>query len=155
MSEIRLQVNNLCKSFGITKAVQNVSFTIRKGEVHALIGENGSGKSTLTNMLTGIYSIDSGTFILDGEEIHPKNQVDANDHGVSIIVQELGTLSGLTVAENIFLGHEDRFVHYGIKNTKQMIKEANELLKQYGFERIKAQRMIDDYNCRNRKGNLF
>ena len=151
MSEIRLQVNNLCKSFGITKAVQNVSFTIRKGEVHALIGENGSGKSTLTNMLTGIYSIDSGTFILDGEEIHPKNQVDANDHGVSIIVQELGTLSGLTVAENIFLGHEDRFVHYGIKNTKQMIKEANELLKQYGFERIKAQRMIDDYNFEDRK----
>ncbi|OON85398.1 ribose ABC transporter [Oribacterium sp. C9] len=151
MSEIRLQVNNLCKSFGITKAVQNVSFTINKGEVHALIGENGSGKSTLTNMLTGIYSIDSGTFVLDGEEIHPKNQVDANDHGVSIIVQELGTLSGLTVAENIFLGHEDRFVKFGIKNTKQMIKEANELLERYGFDRIKAQRMIDDYNFEDRK----
>ena len=151
MSEIRLQVKNLCKSFGITKAVQNVSFSINKGEVHALIGENGSGKSTLTNMLTGIYSIDSGTFILDGEEIHPKNQVDANNHGVSIIVQELGTLSGLTVAENIFLGHEDRFVKLGIKNTKQMIKEANELLKRYGFDRIKAQRMIDDYNFEDRK----
>lgn len=151
MSEIRLEIKNLCKSFGITKAVQNVSFTINKGEVHALIGENGSGKSTLTNMLTGIYSIDSGTFVLDGEEIHPKNQVDANNHGVSIIVQELGTLSGLTVAENIFLGHEDRFVSYGIKNTKQMIKEANALLKKYGFDRIKAQRMIDDYNFEDRK----
>ena len=67
MSEVRLQVKNLCKSFGITKAVQNVSFNVNKGEVHALIGENGSGKSTLTNMLTGIYSIGSGTFILDGK----------------------------------------------------------------------------------------
>ncbi len=151
MSEIRLQVKNLCKSFGITKAVQDVSFSINKGEVHALIGENGSGKSTLTNMLTGIYTIDSGIFVLDGEEIHPKNQVDANNHGVSIIVQELGTLSGLTVAENIFLGHEDRFVKFGIKNTKQMIKEANELLNRYGFNRIKAQRMIDDYNFEDRK----
>ena len=89
MSEVRLQVKNLCKNFGITKAVQNVSFNVNKGEVHALIGENGSGKSTLTNMLTGIYSIGSGQFILDGKEIHPKNQVEANNEGVSIIVQEL------------------------------------------------------------------
>ena len=142
---------NLCKSFGITKAVQNVSFNVNKGEVHALIGENGSGKSTLTNMLTGIYSIGSGTFILDGKEIHPKNQVEANNEGVSIIVQELGTLSGLTVAENIFLGHEDQFVHMGIKNTNAMNKKATELLKQYGFERIKAADIIDNYNFEDRK----
>ena len=69
MSEIRLQVQHLSKSFGITKAVRDVSFNVNKGEVHALIGENGSGKSTLTNMLTGIYTIDSGKFILDGKEI--------------------------------------------------------------------------------------
>ena len=151
MSEIRLQVKNLCKSFGITKAVQNVSFDINKGEVHALIGENGSGKSTLTNMLTGIYTKDSGEFILDGKEIHPKNQVEANNEGISIIVQELGTLDGLTVAENIFLGHEDKFVKYGIKNTNAMNKQANELLKKYGFERIKASDMVDDYNFEDRK----
>ena len=66
MSEIRLQVKNVSKSFGITKALKNVSFNINKGEVHALIGENGSGKSTLTNSLTGIYQKDSGKFILDG-----------------------------------------------------------------------------------------
>ena len=72
MSEVRLQVKNSLQVLGITKAVQNVSFNVNKGEVHALIGENGSGKSTLTNMLTGIYSIGSGTFILDGKEIHPK-----------------------------------------------------------------------------------
>ncbi len=150
-NEVRLQVQNLCKSFGITKAVQNVSFEINKGEVHALIGENGSGKSTLTNMLTGIYTIDSGKFILDGKEIRPKNQVQANDEGVSIIVQELGTLSGLTVAENIFLGHEARFVKYGIKNTKAMNREADRLLEEYGFDRIKASDMIDEYNFEDRK----
>ncbi len=149
--EVRLQVKDLCKSFGVTKAVQNVSFNINKGEVHALIGENGSGKSTLTNMLTGIYPIDSGTFILDGKEIHPKNQVEANNEGVSIIVQELGTLSGLTVAENIFLGHEDKFVKCGIKNTNAMNKEADALLGKYGFDRIKASHMIDEYNFEDRK----
>ena len=151
MSEVRLQVQNLCKTFGITKAVQNVSFNINKGEVHALIGENGSGKSTLTNMLTGIYSIDSGHFILDGKEVHPKNQVEANNEGISIIVQELGTLSGLTVAENIFLGHEDRFVKFGIKNTGAMNRQAQELLNKYGFNRIKASAMVDDYNFEDRK----
>ena len=151
MSEIRLQVQNLCKSFGITKAVQNVSFNINKGEVHALIGENGSGKSTLTNMLTGIYTIGSGKFILDGKEVHPKNQVDANLEGISIIVQELGTLSGLTVAENIFLGHEDQFVKHGIKNREAINRKANELLQQYGFKHIKAEHQIDEDNFEDRK----
>ena len=151
MSEVRLEIKNLCKTFGITKAVQDVSFNINKGEVHALIGENGSGKSTLTNMLTGIYSIDSGHFIMDGREVHPKNQVEANNEGISIIVQELGTLSGLTVAENIFLGHENMFVKAGIKNTGAMNRRATELLKQYGFDRIKASAYIDEYNFEDRK----
>ena len=151
MSEIRLQIQHLCKSFGITKAVQDVSFNVNKGEVHALIGENGSGKSTLTNMLTGIYTIDSGKFILDGKEVHPRNQVEANNEGISIIVQELGTLSGLTVAENIFLGHEDRFVSHGIKNTREMNRQANALLKKYDFSHIRAEDQIDDYNFEERK----
>ncbi|MQN01244.1 MAG: sugar ABC transporter ATP-binding protein [Lachnospiraceae bacterium] len=149
--EVRLEVKNLCKSFGITKAVQNVSFNVYKGTIHALIGENGSGKSTLTNMLTGIYSIDSGEFILDGKKVNAKNQVEANDQGISIIVQEIGTLSGLTVAENIFLGHEQRFIHGGFKNTGAMNREANKLLKEFGFDRIKAGDMIDNYNFEDRK----
>ncbi|MDD6380828.1 MAG: sugar ABC transporter ATP-binding protein [Lachnospiraceae bacterium] len=149
--EVRLQVRNISKTFGITKALKDVSFDLYKGEIHALIGENGSGKSTLTNMLTGIYSMETGKFILDGEEVHPKDQVDANDHGISIIVQEQGTLDGLTVAENIFLGHEQRFIKGIIRNTGAMNKAANDLLKKYGFERIKANRMVDDYNFEDRK----
>lgn len=151
MSEVRLQVRNISKSFGITRALKNVSFDINKGEVHALIGENGSGKSTLTNMLTGIHQIDSGTFTLDGKQVAPKNQVEANNEGISIIVQELGTLDGLTVAENIFLGHEDMFVKAGIKNTNAMNKRANELLQQYGFTHIRANAMVEEYNFEDRK----
>ncbi len=150
-NELRLQAIDINKTFGITKAVQHVSEKFYKGEVHALIGENGSGKSTFTNMLTGIYSKDSGQFILDGEEVNAKNQVDANNHGIAIIVQELGTLDGLTVAENIFLGHEEQFVKFGIKNTPAMNKKANDLLKEYGFGRIKASDMIEDYNFEDRK----
>ncbi|MCR4909140.1 MAG: sugar ABC transporter ATP-binding protein [Lachnospiraceae bacterium] len=151
MPDVRLQAIDVCKTFGVIKAVQNVSIDFYKGEVHGLIGENGSGKSTLMHTLTGIFSSDSGRFILDGKEVHVKNQVEANKEGISIIVQELGTLSGLTVAENIFLGHEDRFVKFGIKNTNAMVKEADELLKKYGFERIHAADMIDRYNFEDRK----
>ena len=151
MSEIRLKVENISKSFGITRALKEVSFEIAKGEVHALIGENGSGKSTLTNCLTGIYQKDSGSFFLDGKEVDPANQVEANNEGISIIVQELGTLDGLTVAENIFLGHEDKFVKFGIKNTGAMNRKANEILKKYGFDRIKASDMIENYNFEDRK----
>ncbi len=151
MSDIRLEVKDVSKSFGITRALKRVSFNINKGEIHALIGENGSGKSTLTNSLAGIYQKDDGLFILDGKEIHPHNQLEANNEGISIIVQELGTLDGLTVAENIFLGHEEEFVKCGIKNTKAMNRKANELLKKYGFERIKAGDMIENYNFEDRK----
>lgn len=105
MGEILLRAENIDKHFGITHALDNVSFTFNKGEIHALIGENGSGKSTLTSCLTGIYQKDSGKFILEGKEITATNQVEANHQGVAIIVQEIGTLSGLTVAENIFLGN--------------------------------------------------
>ena len=100
-----------------------------------------------------IGHIDGGkTEIVEGQDFtFFRDEVVGNNEGVSIIVQELGTLSGLTVAENIFLGHEDQFVHMGIKNTNAMNKKATELLKQYGFERIKAADIIDNYNFEDRK----
>jgi len=151
MGELLLKGENIDKSFGVTHAVKNVTLEFNKGEIHALIGENGSGKSTFTNMLCGILPIGGGTFTLDGKEIRPKNQVDANHLGVAIIVQEMGTLSGLTVAENIFLGNEDQFIKGGIKNTAAMNKKAQELLDKYGFERISATAIIDNYNFEDRK----
>lgn len=110
MDDIILRAENICKSFGITKAVKNVSMSFRRGEIRGLIGENGSGKSTFCSMLCGIHTVDSGRFILDGEELKINSLVEANRKGISIIVQEMGTLPGLTVAENIFLGNEDRFI---------------------------------------------
>ena len=141
-----LRATDIDKQFGITHAVDHVSIDFYHNEIHALIGENGSGKSTFTNMLTGIYSLGGGTFTLDGQEVHAKNQVDANRHGIAIIVQERGTLSGLTVAENIFLGEEDPFISHGVKNTAAMNKKAQELLDSYGFGRIRANAIIDTYN---------
>lgn len=149
--KILLKAEHIDKRFGITHAVNDVSITINAGETRALIGENGSGKSTFCQMLCGIYTIGGGTFTLDGHEMHVKNQVEANKLGVSIIVQEMGTLSGLTVAENIFLGHEDPFMHYGIKDTHAMIKEGQRLLDEYGFTNIRAGAMIDSYNFEDRK----
>jgi len=151
MGEVILRADSISKSFGITKAVRNVSMSFQKGEIRGLIGENGSGKSTFVSMLCGIYTIDNGKFYLNGEELKIKNQVEANKKGISIIVQEMGTLSGLTVAENIFLGHEDRFVKYGIKNASTMIREAKRLLKQYGFNEINPNTMIDYYSFEQRK----
>ena len=146
-----LVAEHIDKRFGMTHAVNDVSLTIAPGEVRALIGENGSGKSTFCQMLCGIYTIGGGTFTLDGQQLHIKNQVEANDAGISIIVQEMGTLSGLTVAENIYLGHETPFVHMGVKDTRAMNREAQKLLDEYGFGRIKAGAMIDRYNFEDRK----
>ena len=91
-----LVAEHIDKRFGITHAVNDVSLTIAAGEIRGLIGENGSGKSTFCQMLCGIYTIGGGTFKLDGKELHIRNQVDANNAGIAIIVQEMGTLSGLT-----------------------------------------------------------
>ena len=146
-----LVAEHIDKRFGITHAVNDVSLTIAAGEIRGLIGENGSGKSTFCQMLCGIYTIGGGSFTLDGQALHIKNQVEANDAGISIIVQEMGTLSGLTVAENIYLGHEEPFVHMGVKDTRAMNREAQKLLDDYGFGRIKAGAMIDRYNFEDRK----
>ena len=150
-NRVLLVAKNIDKRFGLTHAVNDVSLTVNAGEIRALIGENGSGKSTFSQMLCGIYTIGGGTFTLDGEELHCRNQVEANNAGVAIIVQEMGTLSGLTVAENIFLGHEEPFMHMGVKDTRAMNREGQRLLDEYGFGRIKASDMIDLYNFEDRK----
>ncbi|MGD1815673.1 MAG: sugar ABC transporter ATP-binding protein [Pleomorphochaeta sp.] len=151
MNEIVLKSVNLNKYFGITHAVNDVSLSFEKGEIHGLIGENGSGKSTFCSMLSGIYPITSGAFFLEDNEINVKCLVDANNLGISIIVQEIGTLPGLTVAENLFLGEEDKFMKGPIKNTKKMNQAAQKLLNSYGYKNIKASTMIDHYSFEDRK----
>ena len=149
--KLLLHAEKIDKRFGPTHAVNEVSLDFLEGEVHALIGENGSGKSTFTNMLTGILPIGSGTFTLMGHDVAPKNQVDANHQGIAIVVQETGTLGGLSVADNMFLGDEDQFIRWGIKDTAAMNRKAQELLDSYGLGYIKATSIIDNYDFEDRK----
>lgn len=151
MSNVLLKAENINKYFGGTHAVADLSLELYPGEIHGLIGENGSGKSTFSSMLCGIHSISSGTLTLLGKEIKPKSQVEANKLGISIIVQEIGTLPGLTVAENLFLGEEDKFMHGIVKNSRAMNKMAQQLLDSYGFNNIRASKMIDHYSFEERK----
>ena len=142
-NRVLLVAKNIDKRFGLTHAVNDVSLTVNAGEIRALIGENGSGKSTFSQMLCGIYTIGGGTFTLDGEELHCRNQVEANNAGVAIIVQEMGTLSGLTVAENIFLGHEEPFMHMGVKDTRAMNREGQRLLDEYGLYNFEDRKLVE------------
>ncbi|MBP5439040.1 MAG: sugar ABC transporter ATP-binding protein, partial [Treponema sp.] len=151
MNQVLLKAEKINKYFGVTHAVKDMSLELYPGEIHGLIGENGSGKSTFSSMLCGIHSVSSGSFTLLGKEIKPKSQVEANKEGIAIIVQEMGTLPGLTVAENIFLGEEDKFMHGIVKDSRSMNKEAQRLLDSYGFSQIKASKMIDMYSFEERK----
>lgn len=101
-----LKVCHLTKKFPGVVAVDDVSFDVRRGEVHVLIGENGAGKSTMVKMIAGIYKSDGGSFILDGEPYDPQNVVDAQQHGVSMVHQELSMMPNRTVAQNIYSGRE-------------------------------------------------
>ena len=106
MSDYILELNNISKSFGPTKALSNVSFNLKESEVHALVGENGAGKSTLIKILAGIHQPDSGEIILNGSAV-TINGPRASEHlGIAVVHQELLLCEPLTVAENVFLGRE-------------------------------------------------
>ena len=134
-NEVRLQVKNVCKSFGITKAVQNVSFNINKGEVHALIGENGSGKSTISSIAAGMQKATSGRMTFKKQSWEPASMIDALQNGIGMVVQESGTISGVTVAENIFLAELSQFRNkLGMINKKAMNQKATEAMRAIGVE---------------------
>jgi len=131
---MRLEMKNISKNFGGVHALQNVSLSLRPGEVHALCGENGAGKSTLMKILSGAYSRDAGEIFIDGEPVNIKNPKDSVDHGVSIIYQEFASVPDLTVAENIFLNHVRGSKN--VINWKQLNAKAKELLESLGFGQI-------------------
>jgi ribose transport system ATP-binding protein len=102
-----LEIRNLVKDFPGVRAVNDVSFDIRRGAVHCLVGENGAGKSTLIKILTGAYARTSGTIRLNAEEFSPRSTRDARQSGISTLFQELNVVDQLTVEENLTLGMED------------------------------------------------
>lgn len=105
MNEIILEMKHIYKAFPGVQALDDVQLTLKKGTVHALMGENGAGKSTLMKCLYGIYNKDNGNIILDGKEVNYLNSKEAIDAGISMIHQELQPIPRMTVAENIFLGN--------------------------------------------------
>jgi len=131
-NNVILEARNISKHFGGTKALDSVSFNLRAGEVHALMGENGAGKSTLGKILAGIHKADSGEIIYLGEVLHLENPKDAKKNKISIVLQELNLLPDLTVAENLLLGN-DMFFHRGVLKTKEMYKHAKELLNLFNL----------------------
>ena len=127
-----LQLRGLSKSFPGVKALANVDFTVRRGEVHALMGENGAGKSTLIKVLTGVYGKDSGTMLLDGQQIDPSSPAEAQSLGISTVYQEVNLIPYLSVAENICLGRQP--TKLGLINWRQIRQRADAALKRLGIE---------------------
>ena len=150
-SKVVLKVTNISKDFGLTHALKNVSVDIGLGEIIGLIGENGSGKSTLSSIISGVYPASKGTMELDGEPYRPANPMDAQDHGISMIAQEMGTLPGIRVADNIFLGKETLFVQKGVVNRKKMYAEAKKAMGKIGIEDINPEDPITKYSLEERK----
>lgn len=131
-TDIILKLEKITKSFPGVIALDNVSFEIKRGEVHVLIGENGAGKSTLMKILSGVYKQDRGRIILDGEEVIFNNPKEAQKSGISIIFQEFSLIPYLNAVENIFLGRE--IVNKGYLQKKQMASEAQKLLQELGID---------------------
>ncbi len=121
-----LVMSNIDKRFGGVHALKNVSFNLRKGEVHILMGENGAGKSTLMKILDGLYKADEGTVEIDGRQVVVDSPLHARELGVSMIHQELSMCENMTIAENIFRGEE--MGTYGFVNFKQMYQQAQQIL---------------------------
>ncbi len=103
-----LRTEGLSKFFPGVKALDNVNFSLRRGEIMALLGENGAGKSTLIKALTGVYHADRGTIWLEGQAISPKNTAHAQQLGIGTVYQEVNLLPNMSVADNLFIGREPR-----------------------------------------------
>ena len=136
---IVLQMKNIHKSFPGVRALQGVDFTLRKGEIHALMGENGAGKSTLIKVLTGVYSKDEGDIFLDGHEgpvaIHSPQ--DAQKVGISTVYQEITLCPNLSVAENMFIGRTSGMG----QNWKKVNSDTNKILKSLDIPATASQQL--------------
>lgn len=126
MSETILELHGITKIFPGVKALDQVHFELKAGEIHALMGENGAGKSTFIKVIMGVHQAEEGEMLLDGQKVHFKSTRDAQKAGIAAIYQHVTAYPHLTVAENIFTGHLKK--KHGIVQWKQMYAEADRLL---------------------------
>ena len=139
MGEVILTMKDIDKSFPGVHALDHVDLEVRRGEVHALMGENGAGKSTLMKVLTGIYSKDAGTITYEGKEVEFHNPREAQEAGIVIVHQELNMMNHLTVAQNIFIGRE--YMKGFLIDDARMNLEARKLFDQLGIDINPAEKM--------------
>lgn len=132
MSEYVLEMRDITKRFSGNAVLENVHLKIRRGEVHALLGENGAGKSTLMKILMGIYQKDSGEILLDGETVKITSPHQGLQLGIAMIHQELDPILDMSIAENVFIGKE--LTRHGTVDQHAMQKKTDELLKQVGLD---------------------
>ena len=124
--DLILELNGITKIFPGVKALNNVQFQLRRGEVHALMGENGAGKSTFIKVITGVHAAEEGHMYLNGQEVHFKGPLDAQEAGIAAVYQHPTSYPELSVTENIFMGHET--VKGGIIQWREMNEKAQQLL---------------------------
>lgn len=140
---VLLQMSNISKMFPGVKALSNVDFDLRAGEIHALMGENGAGKSTLIKVITGVDKPEVGEITLEGTCIHPASPMDAQKLGISTVFQEVNLCPNLSVAENISIGHET--IRFGFIDSSDAKAKARQLLKQLDVD-IDVTRALADYS---------
>lgn len=138
-----LTMEHINKRFPGVIALNDVHFSLKAGEIHALLGENGAGKSTLIKVLTGVEHMDEGTVIMDGSRILVRSPLEAQKHGISTVYQEVNLCPHLTVAENIYIGREP--LKLGRIDWKEINKRAKELLKQFDLD-IDVTQQLDKYS---------
>ena len=133
-----LEVIHMDKNFGVTVALNDVSFTLERGHVYGLIGENGSGKSTVSSIIAGMQTATKGDMTYKGQPWKPSSMLEAQENGIGMIVQEAGTIPNITVAENIFLGHEKMFKKGPFIDRAKLTSDAQKLLDELGIKEFKA-----------------
>ena len=151
VEEIVLKAEHMFKEFGATKAVTDVTLNIRRGCVLGIVGENGSGKSTLCSMIAGVYAPTKGVMTYQGREYKPKSVLDAKKSGIQYLTQEQGTIDGMTVAENMFLGEEDRFSKFRNVSIRKLNQYAREILNKSGLDYVEPTNQIEFYSFEDRK----
>ena len=142
---------DLCKNFGPTVALDHVDLDVYRGQITGLIGENGSGKSTISSIIAGVQPPGSGRMFYNGAPHNPSSMLEAGEKGIGMIVQEQGYVSGITVAQNIFLGKETRFRRAGFISVKDMLAAASAVLDNLGLGGIDAGIYIDSLDIQDRK----
>lgn len=149
--ELLIEVKDMVKNFGPTKALKHVDIKFYRGEIRGLVGENGSGKSTVTSIIAGMQQATSGEMFYKGEVWKPQNMVEAQRKGISMVLQEANTISDCTVAENIMAGRFEEFSRFGIVNMKKVNEEAQKMLDHFHITNIKAKDNINKHTFENRK----